>query len=213
MRKNKYYPTLMPISELLISFIVTCTVMELTPGPNMTYLALLSAMKGRKAGFAAIIGIGAGLLLSGIIAAVGLAAIIAESPDIYQILRWAGVAYLLWLAYDCWRGREAFGTTDSIFEPRLVARGFIINLLNPKAALFYITVLPNFTRPQENILSQTLLLTVISVAIATLVHIVIVLLGSRIKHCLGNPRIAVAIRYVFTVLLIGIAVWFARSTH
>ena len=86
--------------ETLLAFILTCLVIELTPGPNMAYLALLSASIGRRAGFAATLGVALGLLIVGLAAALGLAAVIANSRLLYEALRWAGVLYLFWLAWE-----------------------------------------------------------------------------------------------------------------
>jgi hypothetical protein len=90
-----------PLAFLWISFIV-----ELTPGPNMTYLAALTLVEGWRAGFATVAGVAAGLLLVGVLAAFGVAAFVSESPILYGLIRWLGVFYMLWLAYDIWRGVE-----------------------------------------------------------------------------------------------------------
>ena len=92
--------------ETLLAFAATCLVIELAPGPNMAYLAVLSASKGRRAGFAATLGIALGLLIVGLAAALGLTAIITNSRWVYEALRWGGVFYLLWLAWEGWRGQE-----------------------------------------------------------------------------------------------------------
>lgn len=73
-----------------ISFMMTCLVIESTPGPNMAYLAVLSASNGRRAGFAATLGGALGLMLIGLAAALGVATLIANSPLMYQLLRWGG---------------------------------------------------------------------------------------------------------------------------
>lgn len=203
----------MPEFAALVSFILTCFAIELTPGPNMSYLALLSAMQGRRAGFAAVLGVGVGLLCIGMLSALGAATLMAGSPTIYQTLRWAGVAYLLWLALDCWRGIGTPAAAASAAQGRLVWRGFVINMLNPKAALFYITVLPSFAAPSAPLLPQTLALTAISVSVATLVHCAIVLLAARAQPYAQNVRIATRVRYFFTAMLVGVALWFALSTH
>ncbi len=137
-----------PLAFLWISFIV-----ELTPGPNMTYLAVLTLVEGRRAGFATVAGVAAGLLLVGILAAFGVAAFVSESPILYGLIRWLGVFYMLWLAYDIWRGVEPSEADES--APTSPAgtyfgRGFLTNVLNPKAAIFYIAVLPQFVDPSSN---------------------------------------------------------------
>ena len=88
---------------MLLSFIITCIIIELTPGPNMAYLAVLSISEGKKAGYAATAGIALGLLTIGIIAALGIATLISNSPMAYQVLKYTGTAYLLWLAWDTWK--------------------------------------------------------------------------------------------------------------
>src|SRR4029450_2501391 len=88
----------------LSAFAVTCLVIELTPGPNMAYLAILGATKGRRAGFAATLGVALGLSIVGLAAVLGLAALLGNSSMLYEMLRWGGVVYLLWLAYEGWYG-------------------------------------------------------------------------------------------------------------
>ena len=97
-----------PLAFLWISFIV-----ELTPGPNMTYLAVLTLVEGRRAGFATVAGVAAGRLLVGILAAFGVAAFVSESPILYGLIRWLGVFYMLWLACDIWRGVEPSEADES----------------------------------------------------------------------------------------------------
>ena len=81
-------------------FLMTALMIELTPGPNMTYLAVVSLGEGKRAGLFAVAGVALGLLISGLVAALGLAAVISESPFLFQLLRWGGVFYLIWLAYQ-----------------------------------------------------------------------------------------------------------------
>src|SRR6478672_11659953 len=86
----------------LLAFALTCTIIEITPGPNMAWLAALSLSRGWRVGLAAVAGVALGLSAYGIAAALGVAAVIENSAFLYEILRWGGVAYLLWLAWDAW---------------------------------------------------------------------------------------------------------------
>ena len=192
------------------AFFLASLLLELTPGPNMTWLALLSASNGRKAGFLAVWGVGTGLMTIGIAAAFGVAEIIQQSPMIYEGLRWAGIAFLLYLAYDGWRGEADDGQTHG--NSRHFMRGLMANLLNPKAAVFYIAVLPTFVSAGQPVLSQTLWLTVIYVMIATSVHGLIVLLAGTLKPILMDPKRERVARRILSVLLALVAVWFAWST-
>src|SRR5689334_24691234 len=86
----------------LLAFALTCLIVEITPGPNMAYLAALSLSRGAAMGLAAVAGVALGLSVYGVAAAFGVAAIIENSPILYEALRWAGVLYLLWLAWEAW---------------------------------------------------------------------------------------------------------------
>jgi threonine/homoserine/homoserine lactone efflux protein len=198
--------------ETLGAFVLTCLVIELTPGPNMAYLAILSASHGRRAGFAATLGIALGLLLVGIAAAFGLAALISESPALYGALRWGGVAFLLWLAWDGWQ--ESTETMPSMtdqheFDKTVFMRGLMTNLLNPKAAVFYVAVLPTFVEPSQPLLWQTVALSLVYVVIATGIHATIVTTAARARPFLENPVRHRFVRRGLALALAAIAVWFA----
>ena len=201
--------------ETLGAFALTCIVIELTPGPNMAYLAILSAGDGRRAGFAATLGIALGLLIVGIGAALGLAALISSSGLLYEALRWGGVAYLLWLAWDGWRDATETSparTDGTEIESTVFLRGLITNLLNPKAAVFYVAVLPTFVDPGRPVLGQTVLLSVVYVLIATAIHTTIVSLAGAARPFLEDPDRSRIVRRGLSLALGAIAVWFAFST-
>jgi threonine/homoserine/homoserine lactone efflux protein len=193
------------------AFFLASLILELTPGPNMTWLALLSASQGREVGFLAVWGIGTGLLTIGMAAAFGMADIIQTSPMIYEGLRWAGIVFLLYLAYDGWRGET--GGAEGENTTRHFMRGLMANLLNPKAAVFYIAVLPTFVASGQQVLSQTLWLTVIYVVIATSIHALIVVLAATLQPVLMDPRRERIVRRLLSGLLALVAVWFAWSTQ
>ena len=201
----------------LLAFALTALVIEITPGPNMTYLAALSLSNGVRTGFAAVAGIALGLMTYGVIAAVGLAALIDNSPLLYGLLRWGGVAYLLWLAWESWASeREASPhAIDGKDERPWLAfrRGLITNLLNPKAAVFYIAVLPEFIQPGAGpVIVQTLMLSVVYVGIATSIHCAIVALAGTLQATTAIAGHHRAIRRGLALVLVGIAIWFALTT-
>ena len=198
------------IPPSLWAFALASLLIELTPGPNMTYLAIVSASNGRRAGFATVAGVASGLAVLGIIGAVGVAALVQTSPSLYQALRWAGVFYLLWLAFDGWRGTND-GFSDG-FDSRHFVRGLVTNLLNPKAALFYVAVLPEFLDTSRPLLGQTLVLSAVYVAVATLVHSAIVALAGSLRPFLTDPRKEMIVRRTLSLLLALVALWFAWST-
>ena len=201
--------------EIMAAFALTSLAIELTPGPNMAYLAVLSAERGRRAGFAAVAGVALGLLLLGLLTGLGLGAIIAETGWLYETLRWAGVGFLLYLAWDSYRESRKpvliSDTTGKLVE--YFRRGLITNLLNPKAAMLYIAVMPNFLDAARHEWPQSLTLTGIHVAIATAVHAAIAFAGGMFEPLLASERIRRPAGIVAALLLAGIAVWLAFTTR
>ena len=195
-----------------LSFALASLLIELTPGPNMTYLALVSASDGRRAGFATVAGIAAGLAVIGGIAALGVAELIQASSLLYEGLRWAGVLFLLYLAWEGWTAGTDVVSNNGNPGGKYFWRGFVTNLLNPKAAVFYVAVLPTFVEAGRPILAQTVLLTAIYVAVATAVHAMIVVLAGALQPFLNDPRLEQISRRVLSALLALVALWFAWST-
>jgi threonine/homoserine/homoserine lactone efflux protein len=200
----------------LLAFALTATIIEITPGPNMTYIASLSLSHGLRVGFAAVAGIALGLMTYGIAAALGLAALIDSSRWLYEMLRWAGVAYLVWLAWDAWSSESE--TADAVegedSRPwRAFRRGLVTNLLNPKAAIFYVAVLPEFVQVDGGpMVAQTLMLSVIYVGIATAIHAGIVLLAGSLQGTIATPDRRRTVRRGLALVLFGIAIWFALTS-
>lgn len=198
-------------SAAWIPFLILCVTVELTPGPNMAYLAILSMSAGRRAGFFAIVGIALGLAIVGSLAAFGAATIVTSSPMLSRLLVIAGFLYLLWLAWDTWKEPVSVAPAAQQRHGQYFLRGVITNLLNPKAFLFYVMVLPGFVSAQEHPVSYAFFLTAIAVGIATTVHISIVLIGSRLAPYMNKPSRRSIFRKVMALLLVAIAVWFALT--
>lgn len=199
-------------SSTLTAFVFTCLIIELTPGPNMAYLAILAAAENKRVAFSAVAGVAAGLLFIGLAASTGLATLLSQSDLLYHGLRWAGVLYLLWLAWEGWRGeKETSPAKASAFEAAYFYRGFITNLLNPKAMLFYVAILPGFLDVEKNLIIQAAALTVVYVCVATAIHSLIVLAShaSRRFFASQNPFY---VRRVSSLLLVAVAIWFAWKT-
>ncbi len=162
-----------------------------------------------------VLGIALGLLIIGFAAAAGLAATISNSEVLYQTLRFGGVAYLLWLAYEEWR--DADGDLSAVREKEqsrlsYFQHGLVVNILNPKAGVFYVTILPNFINPDDIVLPQAITLTLISVAIATIAHVLIVLFASLLRPLLDNPKRKRLVRRTLSGMLAAIALWFGITS-
>ena len=196
----------------LAAFALASFLIELTPGPNMTYLGIVTVAQGRRAGFATVAGVALGLAVIGVAGALGATAAITASDLAWQALRWGGIAFLLYLAWEGWRGEKAEETSSETGYGKHFMRGLMTNLLNPKAAAFYMTVLPGFVTGTGTILSQTLLLTAVYVAVATAIHLAIVMLAGSLTPILTDPRRERITRRVLSVLLALVAIWFGFST-
>lgn len=201
--------------ETLLGFAATSALIELTPGPNMAWLAVVAATEGRRPGYAAVAGAALGLALVGLAAAFGLAAAISASPFLYQALRWAGVFYLLWLAWDGWRGRDEIGrfAASGSSHGLYFRRGLITNLLNPKAAVFYVAVLPGFLSVEGPVLLETLNLSLIYVVVATAIHAAIVTAAGAAQYWLDDPGRERGLRRTLSLMLALVALWFAWKTR
>lgn len=197
-------------ASIVASFLLTSFLIEITPGPNMTYLALVSASDGRRAGFATVAGITLGLATIGLIAAFGVAELIQASPFIYEVLRWGGVLFLFYLAWDGWRSASTLD--DPSRHGKYFVRGLVTNLLNPKAGIFYVAVLPGFMDGDNPTITQAMLLTAVYVGVATIVHMIIVVLAGSLEPVLNDPRREQLARRVLSGLLALVAIWFAWTT-
>lgn len=203
------------LTSLFPAFLATALLIELTPGPNMAWLALTSASQGRRAGLAAVAGIALGLAVLGTVSALGLAELAAASPLIFNLLRYAGVVYLLWLAWQAWSGEGEVSPGTAKDKAQLSAwfrHGLLLNLLNPKAAVFFIAVLPTYITPDALVPPQTFALSASYVVIATAIHVSIVLLAAQAHDWLSSRARQRIIRRCFAALLAAIAIWFLIST-
>ncbi|WP_030168521.1 LysE family translocator [Spirillospora albida] len=151
----------------------------LTPGPNMVYLVSRSVAQGRRAGLVSLGGVAAGFVIYVAAATAGLATLFALVPAAYTALKAAGVLYLLWLAWRAARpGGTPFAARDLPADParRLFAMGLVTSLLNPKIAVLYISLLPQFVDPARgHVALQSLLLGLTQIAVAVTVNGLIVL--------------------------------------
>lgn len=190
---------------------------ELTPGPNMAYLGLVSTRLGRAAGLASVAGVTLGLGVYMLASVAGLAEVAAAQPWAYHALRWAGVGYLVWLAYDTWRVDAPAKGQDGGAQRnlgRLLFRGFLTNILNPKTATFYVSLLPSFTRPERGgVAVQSLTLGCIHLTVALIVHLAIVLGASTARVRVVSETGTQRTRSAFAVGLLAVAAWVVWSTR
>ncbi len=198
-------------------FIVAVLLLELTPGPNMGYLAALTLDRGRSAGLLAVVGVATGLSVHAVVAALGLGALIGNAPAVYEVLRWTGVAYILFLAWEGWQpDRENSRAYAGAASGSLFWRGFLSNVFNPKSIIFFVSVVPGFVRyePGDRSLPvQIALFGVVYVAIATIIHASIVVLASQLRPWLMTGSRQNTIRRVLSIALVLVAAWLAWTTR
>jgi threonine/homoserine/homoserine lactone efflux protein len=184
----------------------------LTPGPNMIYLVSRSITQGRRAGLISLLGVAAGFLVYLVAATAGITAIFAAVPALYTAVKIAGAAYLLWLAWNAVRpgGVAVFAPRSiPVDRPRrLFTMGMVTNLLNPKIAILYVALLPQFVDPTlGNVAAQSLLLGGTQIAVALTVNALIVLSAGALAAFLGRrPMWLRAQRYLMGTAIAGIAI-------
>jgi threonine/homoserine/homoserine lactone efflux protein len=201
----------------LPEFILAVLLLELTPGPNMAYLATLTLDRGRAAGLRAVVGVAAGLSVHAVVAALGLGALISQAPSIYEVLRWSGVAYILFLAWEGWQpDRENSPGYAGVASGSLFWRGFLSNVFNPKSIIFFVSVVPGFVRYESGDRSlpvQIALFGIIYVALATVIHASIVMLASQLRPWLMTGSRQNTIRRALSLALVLVAAWLAWTTR
>jgi threonine/homoserine/homoserine lactone efflux protein len=202
----------MPHLTALLGFALISFGMVLTPGPNMIYLISRSITQGPAAGIVSLGGVALGFVFYMLCAAFGITALLFAVPYAYDALRLSGAAYLMWLAWQAVKlnGRSPFQVRElQVDGPRrLFAMGFITNLLNPKIAMLYLALLPQFIDPtQGSVLAQSLVLGSIQTVISVSVNGIIALTAGSIASFLGTrPSWLLVQRYLMGTVLAGLAV-------
>ncbi|MBB2746873.1 UNVERIFIED_ORG: threonine/homoserine/homoserine lactone efflux protein [Microbispora rosea subsp. rosea] len=191
--------------------------MVLSPGPNMMYLVSRSISQGRRAGIISLSGVVAGFLVYLTATNLGLAALFAAFPQVLTAIRLAGAGYLIWLAWKTIRpgGASVFTVRDVPHDPppRLFAMGLMTNLLNPKIAILYISVIPQFVDIRAgNVLFQGVVLGLFQIAVAATVNLSIVLAAGSVAGFLAHrPAWLRAQRIAMGSMLGALAVMLAFS--
>jgi threonine/homoserine/homoserine lactone efflux protein len=209
----------MPETASLVAFALVALGMVLTPGPNMIYLVSRSISQGRGAGFISLAGVALGFIVYMLCAAFGITALVLAVPYAYDALRFGGAAYLLYLAWQAVRpgGRSPFHVKGLPKDsPRkLFMMGLLTNLLNPKIAVMYLSLLPQFISPEQgSVLMQSIVLGFTQIAISVSVNSVITVMAGSIAVFLATrPRWMVMQRWLMGTVLGGLAVRMAFESR
>src|SRR5579885_3754137 len=202
----------MPSITTFLAFGLVAFGMVLTPGPNMIYVLSRSITQGPAAGLISVAGVMLGFVVYVLCAAFGITALVFAVPYAYDALRFAGAAYLLWLA---WQALKPGGQSPLQVKKlrvdgpkKLFMMGFLTNLLNPKIAMLYLSLLPQFIDPAAgSVLSQSRVLGAIQIAISVSVNAMIALAAGSIALFLAQrPTWMLVQRYLMGTVLAGLAV-------
>ncbi|MEO1950463.1 LysE family translocator [Thioclava sp.] len=209
----------MPDLSHLLAFGAVALAMVLSPGPNMIYLVSRTICQGRRAGLISLSGVALGFVFYMLCAAFGITAIVLAVPYAYDALRIAGALYLLWLAWQAVRpgGRSAFETRDlPVDGPRkLFVMGFVTNLLNPKIAVMYLSLLPQFIDPAAgSVLAQSLALGAVQIVISVGVNAAIVMgAGAMAQFLAARPLWMRVQRWAMGTVLAALALSVLRDAR
>jgi threonine/homoserine/homoserine lactone efflux protein len=208
----------MPGTANILGIALIALGMVLTPGPNMIYLVSRSICQGPMAGLISLGGVALGFVFYMLCAAFGITALVFAVPYAYDALRLAGAAYLLWLAWQALQpgGRSAFEVKQLPQDSprRLFLMGLVTNLLNPKAAMLYLSLLPQFIDPAAgNVFMQSIVLGLTQISISLAVNACIALAAGSIALLLiRKPVYAQIQRYLMGTVLGILAIRMALDT-
>lgn len=209
----------MPDLSSLLAFAAIALGMALTPGPNMVYLISRSICQGRTAGLISLGGVALGFVVYMLCAAFGITALLLAVPFAYDTIRMAGAVYLFWLAWQAVRpgGRSPFEirTLAEDSPRRLFVMGLLTNLLNPKIAVMYLSLLPQFIDPTKgSVLVQALVLGTVQIVLSLSVNAAIaVSAGAMATFLTRRPSFAMVQRWVMGTVLAGLAVRMASEAR
>nr|CAI59985.1 putative translocator [Streptomyces tenjimariensis] len=193
--------------------------MVLTPGPNMIYLVSRTVTQGRRAGIVSLAGVALGFLIYLVATNLGLSVLFVAVPELYAVVRLAGAGYLAWLAWNALRPGGISVFTPQEVAPdrprRLLAMGLTTSLLNPKIAIMYLSVIPQFIDIEAGrTMAQGFVLGAVQVVVSVTVNLVIVLAAGTIAVFLARRPVWLrAQRYVMGAVLGGLAVTLAADTR
>ncbi len=203
---------MIPFNELII-FILAALILVITPGPNMIYLISRSITQGKKAGLVSLAGIITGFTFHITMVSVGLTAVLFTVPYVYATLKFLGVFYLLYLAFQAVKpnSQGLFETRKDLQDDspsKLFSMGFFTSILNPKIAVFYLSFFPQFIRPEfGSVFTQSIELGITQMLVSFTINFLIVLSAARMSVWFGENPVWVKVqKWVMASVLSALAV-------
>ncbi|WP_353118249.1 LysE family translocator [Myroides odoratus] len=176
---------MIPFQALLL-FALAALILAITPGPNMVYLISRTLSQGQKAGLISLLGVIIGFLFHIVLVSFGLTAVLFTIPYAYTVLKWTGALYLVYLAFQALKpnGKNIFAVEETLkvdAPGKLFSIGFLTNVLNPKVAVFYLSLFPQFIKPAYgSIFFQSLTLGTTQLVISFLTNLLIILFAAKL---------------------------------
>jgi threonine/homoserine/homoserine lactone efflux protein len=208
---------MLPLQEILF-FILAAFLLVISPGPNMIYLISRSITQGKKAGLISLAGVMCGFMFHITMVSFGLTAVLFAVPYAFTILKFLGVLYLFYLAYQAIKpgASSVFITRNDLpkDKPRkLFMIGFLTNVLNPKVAVFYLSLFPQFIKPEYgNVMLQSFQLGMLQIMVSFTINFCIVLTAARMASFFATkPLWLKAQKWFMATVLVGLAVKMAFS--
>ncbi len=200
----------------LLLFMTATVGFLLIPGPTVLYIVARSVEQGASAGFVSSVGTGLASIIHVLFAALGLSALLMQSAIAFNIVKYLGAAYLIYLGIRTWMSKAEAGhprEVEKMSLSRLLTQGFIVNLLNPKTALFFLAFLPQFVNPERgSVTLQILILGTIFVGLAIISDSLYAFLAGSAKNVLlGNVRLAKLQKNFAGTMYIGLGITAALS--
>ena len=203
----------MPTLQASLAFFSVAVLLALSPGPDILFVLMQSATGGRRAGFAVVVGLMLGVMVHTLAVALGLAALFAASATAFTVLKLAGAAYLLYLAWGAWWAPATLAAEGDAAPatpppwPRLMARGVVMNLTNPKVVLFFLALLPQFVQPgQGPVAGQIVWFGALFILAATLVFGAVVLAADALRTRLArSARAQRGLNRAAALVFVGLA--------
>lgn len=205
-------------ADTLLTFILASTLLSFAPGPDNIFVLMQSALHGRKAGFLITLGLCTGLLVHTTLVALGVAALIMVSATAFLVLKLIGASYLVYLAIMAWRASASVVSTEKV-RPlsyrQYYLRGILMNLSNPKVAIFFLAFLPQFARPEAGTVTvQLLVLGGLFIVVALVVFGLIAALAGWLAGPLGrSSRAQVLLNRLAALVFFGLAARLAFSSR
>ena len=199
-----------------LEFLMTSLVVVLIPGTGVIYTVSTGIVQGRAASIFASLGCTAGIIPHLAATVLGLAAVMHTSALAFQVLKYAGVAYLFYVAYATWRDKSAFsvdGTAKSVGKCSIVVKAFLLNILNPKLTIFFLAFLPQFVEPgAAQPLLQLFTLSAVFIAMTFVVFVVYGFLAHAFRrHVIDSASVQRWLRYGFAAAFAGLGAKLAAS--